>query len=182
MRVILEMGERAAAVRLLSSSRARRWRAGAQWWRGPAVAAQPLSSSREASEITKAFFGKGPRWSLQSLVEGVETMDGARRHKVEVDLDRLADLAHLKIDDASRPSLERDLHEILNMAALVQEATADEGRDASHGEASQPSSQGDPQAPTTLRKDKVSSADVSEKLLANAKKTESGYFVVPNVS
>ena len=123
-----------------------------------------------------AFFGKGPRWSLQSLVKRRRSnSEGA----ASVDLDRIADLAHLKIADAARPGLERELGEILNMAALVQNATvghgdADAGKDGAEEEAAAA-------AAAPLRKDAVTSADVSEELLVNAKRTEEGYFVVPNV-
>ena len=130
-----------------------------------------------AAAAAAAFFQKGPRWSLRSL--GGRGCGGQDDAGSVVDLDRMADLAHLKIVEAARPGLEKDLGEILSMAALVQDATVErdsdnirrEGYDAgeAHG------------APTPLRKDKVISEDRSKELLANAKRTEEGYFVVPNV-
>ena len=123
-----------------------------------------------------AFFDKGPRWSLRSLVGRGR---GGQDEDNVVDLDRMSDLAHLKIVEAARPGLEQDLGEILSMAALVQDATA--GRDC--GNASEEGAYAEKAhgAVTPLRKDEVISEDRSEELLANAIQTEEGYFVVPNV-
>ena len=91
----------------------------------------------------------------------------------------MADLAHLKIAEAARPGLERDIGEILDMAALVQDATT--VRDCADAREEYDNAKDEHAIPTSLREDAVTCEDVSEELLENAKWTEEGYFVVPNV-
>ena len=130
-----------------------------------------------SSSSVDDFFRKGPRWSLKDLLDDPDTDSENGGSMADVDLERLADLAHLKIEDSDRPELEKDLHEILRMAALVQDAT--EG--ICDGEENmETTSVHSHKAP--LRKDSVTSLDASKELMGNSSKTESGYFVVPNVS
>ena len=129
-----------------------------------------------SSSAAEDFFRKGPRWSLKALLDRPDIDPGEGESFADVDLDRLADLAHLKISSSDRPGLEKDLDEILRMAALVQDAT----QGFSEEDTIETTSVHTHSAP--LREDVVTSLDASKELMENSSKTESGYFVVHNVS
>ncbi len=162
-----------------------------------ASSSSPSSSSTVAANLRRidAFFDAGPTWSLRELERGQVGGGGGGGNRTagasadapappprqaRFDLDKLADLAHLEIEDAARPQIERDLENVLNMVALVSEAV--EANETERSPAPPPAPGIPFVAETPWREDQVTEGDAAEEVLANASHKESGYFVVPNVS
>lgn len=87
-------------------------------------------------------------------------------------IDKLAKLSSLEIDESKRESLKKELGDIINFVENLNEI------DVSHIDATFTTVEGG----TPLRED-VSSQDLemSKQILANAPKSENGYFIVPKI-
>ena len=128
----------------------------------------------EANKTIDTFFAAGPTWSLRELSD-TTTVDSSTSKTVHLgDLDKLADLAHLDIPLERRSEVLNDLKSVLQMVSLVEEGAT---------KYTETCREGIPPIVdrTRLRLDVVTEHDLSMELLNNAKNTESGYFVVPNV-
>ena len=126
------------------------------------------ASSCKSTSVIDNFFASGPTWSLRELSHPTTTPTPA-----DIDLDKLADLAHLDIPTEQRDIVMKDLDRILSMVSLVQEGA--EGWTEKDGRNAVPIV-----TQTILRPDVVTEPDLSKEIMRNAKSKESGYFVVPN--
>ncbi len=86
-------------------------------------------------------------------------------------LDRLCELSRLKLTEAERPELARDLERVLELFAALRAAPVDGLAPLSH-----------PHEPAPrLRADRVTEPDLSDRLLALAPEAQGGYYLVPKV-
>lgn len=86
-------------------------------------------------------------------------------------LDHLGRLARLAIDPAERPRLAADLERILGLFERLEALSLDEVAPLAH-----PHDQA-----VALRADTVTETDQAERLLALARESQGGYYLVPKV-
>ena len=140
--------------------------------RGPWVQKLHLSHrfSTKSAQIIDDFFAAGPTWSLRELSSPNTSSTESSINNDQ--LEKLAELSHLNIPLDQRAGVIEDVQAVLGMVSLVQEGAQSWTHDH-HSVIPIVAS-------TKLREDTITVNDLSDLLLKNASKSESGYFVVPN--